>query len=79
MLSAERQSRFQVDVARAHTQRRQVGEAVAALLEAERSPPSTSAPTHVSRETIRDLVGFSGRRVPAELEALATRVAVEPT
>jgi hypothetical protein len=31
----------------------------------------------VARETIRDLVGFSGRRVPAELQALAARAAVE--
>lgn len=77
-LSAERQSRFLVDVARAHTQRRQVGEAVAALLEAEALAPENVRTHHVARETIRDLIGFSGRRVPAELQALASRAAVEP-
>lgn len=78
VLSAERQSRFLVDVARAHTQRRQVGEAVAALLEAEALAPEHVRTHHVARETIRDLVGFSGRRVPAELDALASRAAVDP-
>lgn len=77
-LSAERQSRFLVDVARAHTQRRQVGEAVASLLEAEALAPEHVRSHHVARETIRDLVGLSGRRVPAELQALAARAAVEP-
>jgi glutamate/tyrosine decarboxylase-like PLP-dependent enzyme len=38
-LSAERQARFLVDVGRAHAQRRHVGEATAALLEAEQLAP----------------------------------------
>ena len=44
-LSPERQARFLVDVARAHAQRRHVGEATAALLEAEARPPNKSTPT----------------------------------
>lgn len=76
-LSPERRSRFLVDVARAHAQRHHVGEAVAALLEAEELTPEQIHGHHLARQTIRDLVRSSGRRVPAELQALATRTAVE--
>lgn len=76
-LSPERQSRFLLDVARAHAQRRQVGEAVAALLEAETLAPEQIHGHYTARQTIRDLVRISGRRRPAELQALASRAAVE--
>lgn len=72
-LSPERQSRFLLDVARAHAQRRHVGEAVAAMLEAEALAPEQIRSHHSARETVRDLVQLSGRRVPAELADLAER------
>ncbi|MEV6651751.1 helix-turn-helix domain-containing protein [Streptomyces sp. NPDC051219] len=75
-LSPERQARFLLDVARAHAQRRHVGEAVAALLAAEQLAPEQINSHHLSRELIRDLVQLSGPRVPKSLVELAERSAV---
>ncbi|MGP3999154.1 hypothetical protein [Streptomyces sp. 8N706] len=75
-LSPERQSRFLLDVARAHAQRRHVGEAVAALTEAEALAPEQIRTHHLSRGVIRDLVQLSGTRVPEQLAELAERSAV---
>ncbi|MBW1599106.1 helix-turn-helix transcriptional regulator [Streptomyces sp. JJ38] len=75
-LSAERQSRFLLDVARAHAQRRHVGEAVAALLEAERLAPEQIHSHHLARAVVRDLVQLSGSRVPKPLMELAERTAI---
>lgn len=75
-LSAERQSRFLLDVARAHAQRRHVGEAAAALLTAEELAPEQIHSHHLSRGVVRDLVQLSGDRVPEQLAALAERCAV---
>ncbi|MET7714404.1 helix-turn-helix transcriptional regulator [Streptomyces sp. NPDC005407] len=75
-LSPERQSRFLLDVARAHAQRRHVGEAVAALIEAEELAPEQIRTHHLSRGIIRDLVQLSGERVPEQLTQLAERCAV---
>jgi hypothetical protein len=72
-LSAERQARFHVDVARAHTQRRHVGEAVASLLTAEHLSPDQIHAHPLVRETIRELLGLSGRRASEELQELARR------
>jgi hypothetical protein len=77
-LSPERQARFLLDVARAHAQRRHVGEATAALLEAERLAPEQIRTHHVARDTIRDLVQYAGRRTPDELAQLAKRSAATP-
>lgn len=77
-LSPERQARFLLDVARAHAQRRHVGEATAALLDAERLAPEQIRTHHLARDTIRDLVQYTGRRTPDELAQLARRSAATP-
>ncbi|MFJ9666331.1 helix-turn-helix domain-containing protein [Streptomyces sp. NPDC101219] len=76
VLSPERQSRFLLDVARAHAQRRHVGEATAALLEAEALAPEQIHDHHLAREVIRNLVQLSEPRVPESLRGLAERSAV---
>jgi transcriptional regulator with XRE-family HTH domain len=75
-LSPERQSRFLLDVARAHAQRRHVGEAVAALLEAEKLAPEQIHSHHSARTVVRDLVQLSGNRIPKPLADLAERMAI---
>jgi transcriptional regulator with XRE-family HTH domain len=75
-LSPERQARFLLDVARAHAQRRHVGESVAALLEAEQLASEQINSHHLARELIRDLVQHSGDRVPKPLAELAERAAI---
>ncbi|MFE3033562.1 helix-turn-helix domain-containing protein [Streptomyces canus] len=75
-LSSERQARFLLDVARAHAQRRHVGEATAALLEAEALAPEQIHDHHLAREVMRDLIQLSGARVPEALRDLAERSAV---
>ncbi|MBK3647744.1 helix-turn-helix domain-containing protein [Streptomyces sp. MBT33] len=75
-LSPERQARFLLDVARAHAQRRHVGEATAALLEAEALAPEQIHDHHLAREVMRDLIQLSGTRVPEALRDLAERSAV---
>ncbi|MGI5251537.1 hypothetical protein [Actinacidiphila glaucinigra] len=75
-LSPERQARFLVDVARAHAQRRHVGEATASLLEAEALAPQQVHSHHLAREAVRDLLQFSGHRIPETLAGLADRMAI---
>ncbi|MFG2458014.1 helix-turn-helix domain-containing protein [Streptomyces sp. NPDC048523] len=75
-LSSERQARFLLDVARAHAQRRHVGEATAALLEAEALTPEQIHDHHLARELIRDLIQLSDPRIPETLRDLAERSAV---
>lgn len=70
-LSPERQARLQIDVARAHVQRRHAGEALAALLGAERIAPEHVRSHDLARTTIRDLFDLFGRRPPSELIDLA--------
>ena len=77
-LSAERQSRLFVDLARAHAQRRHVGEAVQALLEAERQAPEQVHTHALARQLVRDLVTLAGRRASEDLLGLARRSAAMP-
>jgi tetratricopeptide (TPR) repeat protein len=77
-LSPERQARLLVDVARAHTQCRHIGEATAALLSAEQIAPEQVRAHHLARDTIRDLLQLVGRRAPDELQLLARRAAATP-
>lgn len=77
-LSAERQSRLYIDIARAHAQRRHLGEAVQALLEAERHAPEQVHTHALARQLVRDLVTFAGRRASEDLVALAQRSAAMP-
>ena len=77
-LSPERQARLLVDVARAHVQRRHVGEAVAALLDAERLAPEQVRSHHLAKTTVNDLLDQFGRRPPADLMGLARRCGSAP-
>ena len=77
-LSPERQVRFLIDVARAHAQRRDVGEATEALLEAERISAEMLLCHGKARETIRELLQLTGRRAGDELAGLAARAGATP-
>jgi transcriptional regulator with XRE-family HTH domain len=77
-LSPERQARFHLDLARAHAQRRHVGDAVAALLTAEGLSPEQIRTHELTRATIRDLLGISGRKPTEELHELAKRCGATP-
>lgn len=74
-LSPERRSRLLLDKARAYTQRKQVGEAVSALLEAEELAPEQIRSHPLVRQTIRDLIQIS-RRTPVDLQEPAQRATV---
>lgn len=72
-LSAERQGRTLLDVARAHTQRRQVSEAVATLVQAEGIAPELMRGHDLTRQLVSDLLTMQdppGR----ELRELAERL-----
>jgi transcriptional regulator with XRE-family HTH domain len=74
-LSAERQARMLIDVARAHAQRRQVNEAVAALREADQITPEQVRGHEQVRQLVSDL--FTMRDPPsADLRDLARRLTV---
>jgi transcriptional regulator with XRE-family HTH domain len=72
-LSAERQARMLIDVARAHAQRRQVGEAVAALLQAEAITPEQVRGHALVRQLVSDLLTMQDPPA-AELRDLARRL-----
>jgi transcriptional regulator with XRE-family HTH domain len=72
-LSAERQGRMLIDVARAHTQRRQVHEAASALVQAEAITPEQVRGHALVRQLVSDLLTM---QVPpaTELRDLAKRL-----
>jgi transcriptional regulator with XRE-family HTH domain len=77
-LSVERQARLLMDMGRAYAQRRQSGEALDCLLQAEELAPEIIH-THVaSRGTIRELMLVAGRSASPELKALAERADAKP-
>jgi tetratricopeptide (TPR) repeat protein len=73
-LSAERRARMLIDLARAHAQRRQVGEAVAALRQAEDLTPEQVHAHALVRQVVADLLAMQNPP-GAELAALSVRVA----
>jgi transcriptional regulator with XRE-family HTH domain len=75
-LSPERRARMLIDVARAHAQRRQVGDAVAALTEAEELTPEQVHAHALVRQVVADLVAMQTPPSP-ELAALSVRVAAQ--
>jgi hypothetical protein len=77
-LSPERQARYWLDLAQAHTMRRQIGEALYALQEAERIAPEETRVHTVGRAVTRDLLQLSGLRPRPELRELAERFGVLP-
>ncbi len=72
-LSAERQARMLIDVARAHAQRRQADEAVAALLQAEAITPEHIRGHTLVRQLVSDLLTIQDPST-AELHDLARRL-----
>ena len=72
-LSAERRARLAIDLARAHAQRRQVDEAVAQLLEAERITPEQIRNHRIVRQLASDLLSMQDS-ASTELRELANRV-----
>jgi transcriptional regulator with XRE-family HTH domain len=72
-LSAERQARMLIDVARAHAQRRQVQEAVAALGQAEDITPEQVRAHNVVRQIVSDLLTMQ-HPPSSELRDLAARL-----
>ncbi|MFE5582403.1 helix-turn-helix domain-containing protein [Kitasatospora sp. NPDC056531] len=72
-LSPERRSRLLIDLGRAHAQRRQLGEAIECLLQAEKLAPESVRSHTTARATIRELVLIAGRSAPSELVKLAKR------
>jgi transcriptional regulator with XRE-family HTH domain len=72
-LSAERRARMLIDVARAHAQRRQVDEAVAALLQAEDITPEQLRSHGLVRQLVSDLLTMQDPR-SRELRDLAGRL-----
>jgi tetratricopeptide (TPR) repeat protein len=73
-LSAERRARTLIDVARAHAQRRQVQEAVAALRQAEEITPEQVRGHELVRQLVSDLTAMQDPP-PTELRDLAGRLA----
>ncbi|MEU4874722.1 helix-turn-helix transcriptional regulator [Streptomyces sp. NPDC021608] len=74
-LSAERQTRFQIDVARAYAQRRQVGDAVTALLAARELSPELVRALPLVKQLTADLLTMS-QPPSEELRALAGELGV---
>ncbi len=72
-LSAERQARLLIDVARAHAQRRQVHEAVTTLAEAEAITPEQVRSHDLVRQLVSDLLTMQDPP-SADLRALAGRL-----
>jgi hypothetical protein len=72
-LSAERRARMLIDVARAHAQRRQVGEAVAALRQAEDITPEQVLTHDLVRQIVSDLLAMQDPP-SSELHSLAARL-----
>jgi tetratricopeptide (TPR) repeat protein len=72
-LSPERQARMLIDVARAHAQRRQVGEAVTALRQAEDITPEQVREHDLARQLVTDLLTMQDPP-SSELLALARRL-----
>ena len=73
-LSPERQARLLIDLARAHVQRRHIGEAVSALLDAERLTPEQVQQHSLARQVVQDLLNLAGRRAAPNLLDLARRI-----
>jgi tetratricopeptide (TPR) repeat protein len=77
-LSPERQARYLIDLAAAHAMRRQLGEALRDLQEAERIAPELTRAHRVARDVTRDLLQLSGLRPRPELRELAERFGILP-
>jgi len=77
-LSAERQARYDIDLAQAHAMRRQIGEALRYLERAEQLTPEQTRTHRAARAVARELIQLSGSRPRPELRELAERFGVVP-
>lgn len=77
-LSPERQARFLIDLASAHAMRRQTGEALHDLQQAEQLTPEQTRTHRIARAIARDLLQLSGPRPRPELRDLAERFGILP-
>lgn len=75
-LPAERQERYSIDLALAHSMRRQIRESLRYLQLAEELTPEQTRTHRVARAVARDLLQLSGPRVRPELRELAERFGV---
>ncbi len=75
-LSPERQARYLIDLALAHSMRRQIGEALRCLEEAEQLTPEQTRTHRIARAVTRDLIQLSGTRPRPELRDMAERFGV---
>ena len=74
-LSAERRARMLIDIARAHAQRRQVDQAVAAIRQAEAVTPEQVRGHYLARQVVSDLLTMQDPPGD-ELRALSVRLGV---
>jgi transcriptional regulator with XRE-family HTH domain len=74
-LSAERRTRFSIDLARAHMQRRDAEKALSALLAAEELSPQIVYEHHLARQILGDLLAVADDPSP-ELQELGRRSGV---
>ncbi|GIH19166.1 transcriptional regulator [Rugosimonospora africana] len=77
-LSPERQARYLIDLSQAQAMRRQIGEALHSLQEAERLTPEQTRTHRIARAVTRDLIQLSGLHPRPELRELAERFGVLP-
>jgi transcriptional regulator with XRE-family HTH domain len=75
-LSPERQARYLIDLAAAHAMRRQIGEALRCLREAEELTPEQTRTHRVARDVTRVLLQLSGVRVRPELREMTERFGI---
>lgn len=75
-LSPERQARMLMDLARAHMMRRQLGEAVRCLKQAEEITPEQTHNHETAHAIVRELLQLSGPRPQPELVDLADRFGI---
>jgi transcriptional regulator with XRE-family HTH domain len=74
-MSTERQMRFYLDIARAHTQRRQIDQAIEALTAAEAIQPETFRSHKVTLQVIDDLTPLAiGKSQASALDNLTRRI-----
>ncbi len=77
-MSPERQARYLIDLSQAQAMRRQIGEALHSLQEAERLTPEQTRTHRIARAVTRDLIQLSGLHPRPELRELAERFGVLP-
>ena len=75
-LSAERQARYSIDLAKAHAMRRQIGESLRCLKKAEELTPEQTRTHGAARAVARELLQLSSPRPTPELRELAERFGV---